>query len=42
MDFKKELESYKQQLEKIKDLFMKIQGKIELCEQVLKEKKDKK
>ena len=42
MDFKKELESYKQQLEQVKDLFMKIQGKIELCEQLLKEKKDKK
>jgi len=42
MDFKKELELYKKQQEQVKELFIKLQGKIELCEKVLKEKKDKK
>ena len=42
MDFKKELELYKKQQEQVKELFIKLQGKIELCEEALKENKEDK
>jgi|TARA_Y100000401_G_scaffold85430_1_gene70724 hypothetical protein len=43
MDFIKELELYKKQQEQVKELFIKLQGRIEMCEEIIeKEKKDKK
>ena len=42
MDLKKMLEDYKKQQEQVKEIFIKIQGKIEMCEELLKEKKDNK
>ena len=42
MDFKKMLEDFKNQSEQIKEIFHNMQGKIALCEEILKEKKDNK
>ena len=43
MDFVKELKLYKKQQEQVKELFVKLQGRIEMCEEFIeKEKKDKK
>ena len=45
MDFKKMLEGYKKQQEQAKEIYIKLQGKIELCKEVLEKevkKKDKK
>ena len=43
MDFIKELELYKKQQEQVKELFIKLQGRIEMCEEIIeKEKKVKK
>ena len=42
MDFKKMLEDYKNQQEQVKEIFIKLQGRIEMCEEFLKEKKDNK
>ena len=43
MDFVKELELYKKQQEQIKELFIKLQGRIQMCEEIIEnEKKDKK
>ena len=42
MDLKKMLEDFKNQQEQAKEIFIKLQGKIELCEELLKDKKDNK
>ena len=42
MDFKKMLEDYKNQQEQVKEIFITLQGKIEMCEELLKDKKDNK
>ena len=39
MDFKKMLEDYKNQQEQVKEIFIKLQGKIEMCEEILEEEK---
>jgi|TARA_R100001530_G_C4309647_1_gene152670 hypothetical protein len=43
MDLEKMLKDYKNQQEQVKELFIKLQGRIEMCEEIIeKEKKDKK
>ncbi len=42
MDLKKMLEDFKNQQEQAKEIFIKLQGKIEMCEELLKDKKDNK
>ena len=42
MDFKKMLEDYKNQQEQVKEIFIKLHGKIEMCEELIKDNKDKK
>ena len=42
MDFKKMLKDYKNQQEQVKEIFIKLQGKIEMCKEFLEEKKDNK
>ena len=42
MDLKKMLKDYKHQQEQVKEIFIKLQGKIEMCEELLKDKENKK
>ena len=42
MDLKKMLKDYKNQQEQVKEIFIKLQGKIEMCEGLLKDKVNKK
>ena len=42
MDLKKMLEDYKNQQEQGKEIFIKLQGKIEMCEELIKDNKDNK